>query len=90
MIKFMMGAIVVKIMIFIVSVFFCYEDDTYVPHCTPEWKNYIICHWFSRLENLERIWPIRTLLAQMEFESFYLHEGLSLSIDTLDHIRYLD
>lgn len=70
--------------------FFCYEDDTDVPHGTLEWKIYIICHWFSRLESVVRIWPTRTLLVQMEYEIFYLHERLSPSINSLDHIRDLD
>jgi len=70
--------------------FFSYEDDTNVPHGTPEWKNSIICHWFSRLKSVERVWPTRILLVQTEFEILYLHEGLSPSIDSLDHIRDLD
>jgi hypothetical protein len=60
-----------------------------VPHGTPKWQICIICHWFFGLKSVERIWPTRTLLVQVEFEIFYLHEGLSPSIDSLDHIHDL-
>lgn len=70
--------------------FFSSKDDIDVPHGKFEWKHYTICHWFSRLENVERVSSIGTLFVQVEFEIFCLHEELSPSIDSLDHVHDLD